>query len=251
MQQPESKSNNNRKQQWRILWKTSLLLFTASQIYVFLRLCIFTSCVIPTYSMSPTLTAGDYIYVAIKDPVISRNDIVVFNFPYAEMENKMMPGGNMLYCKRCIAIPGDTFFIDKQGVYHVKGSEEIIGKRMAQIAAGPILVNYDSLYIPRTGDSIQIDSLNFNCYHACIEYETGKQLYLYEGKIYMDGVIIDYYHFQKNYYYMAGDNVSDSYDSRYWGLLPEDFILGIGRFIWFSEDPNTSKIRWERIFKQL
>lgn len=50
---------------------------------------------------------------------------------------------------------------------------------------------------------------------------------------------------------MRGDNCVDSYDSRFWGILPEDFILGTGQFIWFSKDRDMGKIRWERMFRKL
>jgi signal peptidase I len=54
---------------------------------------------------------------------------------------------------------------------------------------------------------------------------------------------------QENYYFMAGDCVSESYDSRYWGLLPEDFVVGKVAFIWKSVDPETGKFRWKRFLK--
>lgn len=50
---------------------------------------------------------------------------------------------------------------------------------------------------------------------------------------------------------MAGDNVSASYDSRYWGLVPEDLLFGKAIFIWYSEDKESGKVRWKRLFQKI
>ena len=61
--------------------------------------------------------------------------------------------------------------------------------------------------------------------------------------------IIDSYTFTTNYYFMAGDLVRDSRDSRYWGLLPEDHIVGKAAIIWKSVDPYSGDVRWERVMR--
>lgn len=247
-----------RKKVWKYFWQAFLCVFTLIQIYIYLRLNVFTSCVIPTYSMSPTLIEGDYIYVSLEKgdaqnemKSFERNDILIFNFPYENQSGEKKADKGQLYCKRCVAVPGDTFYIDRQGIYHVKQMDCIIGNLNGQIEAGRLSVEYDSLYIPRAGDELSIDLSNFHLYRTSIEYETKKQMSVFRGKIYLGEQMIQLYHFQKNYYYMAGDNVGDSYDSRYWGLLPEELILGKGCFIWFSKNPETKEIRWSRIFKSL
>lgn len=251
-------TKKQRKKVWKYFWQIFLFSFTLIQVYIYLRLNVFTSCVIPTYSMSPTLIEGDYIYVSLqkkdaqnRKESFKRNDILIFNFPYEDQENGMKADVEQLYCKRCAAIPGDTFYIDRQGVYHVKGTDSELGNRTGQIETGQLSVEYDSLYIPRIGDKLLIDLNNFHLYRACIEYETKKQIKIFRGKIYLGEQVIQSYLFKKNYYYMVGDNIGDSYDSRYWGLLPEELILGKGCFIWFSKNPETKETRWNRIFKSL
>ncbi|WP_349872467.1 S26 family signal peptidase, partial [Bacteroides cellulosilyticus] len=59
------------------------------------------------------------------------------------------------------------------------------------------------------------------------------------------------YRFKENYYFVAGDKVMNSQDSRYWGLLPEPFIVGKAVRIWKSVDKDTGKVRWKRIFKKI
>ena len=74
---------------------------------------------------------------------------------------------------------------------------------------------------------------------------------LLNGTVMHADTLMHSYRFKNNYYFMRGDNCVDSYDSRFWGILPEDFILGTGQFIWFSKDRDMGKIRWERMFRKL
>ena len=90
---------------------------------------------------------------------------------------------------------------------------------------------------------------NYVLYKNLIEYETDQQLTVRDGAVYLDDETIGNYTFQLNYYFMAGDYIFDSRDSRYWGLLPEDCIIGKALFVWRSTDVWTGKIRWNRFFK--
>ena len=63
--------------------------------------------------------------------------------------------------------------------------------------------------------------------------------------------LIHQYRFEKNYYFVSGDNLANSQDSRYWGLLPAPFIVGKAVRIWKSVDNSTDRIRWNRIFKKI
>jgi signal peptidase I len=67
----------------------------------------------------------------------------------------------------------------------------------------------------------------------------------------MNGQPLASYYFQKNYYFMSGDYTEDSQDSRYWGLTPEEYIVGKAAFIWKSVDRNTGKFRWKRFLKKI
>jgi signal peptidase I len=201
---------------------------------------------------------------------VRRNDILVFNFPYTTWE-KIDMNLNVNYVKRCIAIPGDTFCIEN-GIYKVKNEpSEILGNlphqqqlsKKGQAEFSPdswycfphdtLLYNWDiknfgPLYVPKTGDCMPIDTLNYILYRNLITYETNKPVTIKEGKIYLGEETIDRYSFRMNYYFMSGDWIFDSRDSRYWGLLPEDHIVGKAIIVWKSKDENTGKIRWKRIF---
>ena len=72
-----------------------------------------------------------------------------------------------------------------------------------------------------------------------------------DGKVCLGDSIIHEYSFTENYYFMTGDNAANSQDSRYWGLLPEPFIVGKATTIWKSVNPATDEIRWDRTMKSI
>lgn len=84
-----------------------------------------------------------------------------------------------------------------------------------------------------------------------IEWEQSEKIRYEETKIYLGNRIIEGYRFQKNYYFVTGDKVENSKDSRYWGLLPEEYIVGKAWRIWKSVDERREQIRWDRIWKRI
>ena len=107
--------------------------------------------------------------------------------------------------------------------------------------------NYGPLYIPKKGDSVTVDLNNICFYEKIISSHEKNKLEIKNGKIYINGDTSGVYKFKMNYYFMMGDNRQNSIDSRYWGFLPEDHILGKASFILFSFDKNQNKVRWDRI----
>ena len=265
-------------------------------VALLLRIFLFASFKIPTPSMLPSIEAGENILVnkLIPGPrvykkfdfrdgkkvetyrfngfrAIERNDVLVFNFPYTGNWNKIKMDLSVNYVKRCIAIPGDTFYIDN-GIYKVKNISETLGnlahqqqvsrKESSGFSPGVYqcfpydtvhynwnIKKFGPLYIPKKGDQLKIDTINYRLYKNLIEYETDKKVQLTQGQIYLGDQLLDTYLFTMNYYFMAGDWVLDSRDSRYWGLLPEDHIVGKAWLIWKSQNPQTKKYRWKRFFR--
>lgn len=113
--------------------------------------------------------------------------------------------------------------------------------------------NYGPLLIPKEGSTIQLDSINVDKYKYVIKYYEGNKNVEIEGyTIKIDGKIIKSYTFKQDYYFMMGDNRHHSADSRYWGFVPADHVVGKAVFVWMSLDPNKSwfsKIRWSRLFR--
>lgn len=172
------------------------------------------------------------------------------------------------YIKRCIGLPGDTLSI-RNGSFHVEGVQISLGNIESQkeIAVtekfqdgvfhsfpydsiiGWNIKDFGPLYIPGKGDSITLDQTNYRLYKKLIEWEQQEELQYKDSAVFLKGNPIDGYRFRKNYYFMAGDNGMNSQDSRYWGLLPEEYIVGKAWIIWKSVDPYTDKFRWDRFLK--
>ncbi len=111
--------------------------------------------------------------------------------------------------------------------------------------------NYGPIWIPAKGKSIQLTLDNLPIYERPIRVYEGNDLKVTDGKIYINGKPATAYTFKLDYYWMMGDNRHNSADSRYWGFVPEDHIVGKPIFIWWSSDPDRhglSGIRWNRLF---
>ena len=112
--------------------------------------------------------------------------------------------------------------------------------------------NYGPVWIPKKGESIDLNLDNIAIYDRPIRVYEGHDLKVKDGKIYIDGKEASSYTFKMDYYWMMGDNRHNSADSRYWGFVPEDHVVGKPLFIWWSvcpdSNPEASHIRWHRLF---
>ena len=254
------------------------LLFAAIAALIIKTFLIETSRV-PTGSMEKTIRVGDFLFVnkfiygstsprnipftnislpyfslpAIRDP--KRGDIVVFEYPGDRDE--MYSAEIMNYVKRCIGVPGDTIEIHDKVVF-VNGKEAIRPPQIQYInpyvtpagVANPRIFpkgsnfnedNYGPIVVPRKGEVIPLDMGNIEKWRTIIDREFGKRVVTIEGsQIYIDGKPATSYTLTKDYYFMMGDNRDDSADSRYWGFVPRDHIVGEALMIYWSWDPSIS-----------
>ncbi len=115
--------------------------------------------------------------------------------------------------------------------------------------------NYGPLEVPFRGMTIEVDEYSMAKFGSTIEnYEELDEVKIDLDKLFINGQQVSSYTFTKDYYFMMGDNRHNSADSRYWGFVPEDFVVGEASFIWMSMDERgsfLSKIRWDRIFKAI
>ena len=176
---------------------------------------------------------------------VAYNDICVFNFPHHA--DKMSFVINNVFCKRCIGLPGDTIWV-KDGYYknsnYTKVLSNLDGQRQMHNTPDSALMNegltgrhcmgwtlkeFGPYYLPRKGEVTPITTREGQLYYRLLEWELGAKITwdLPQGIVYADGKPIDRHTWQHNYYFMAGDNVCASNDSRYWGLVPEEYIVGI------------------------
>ena len=114
--------------------------------------------------------------------------------------------------------------------------------------------NFGPLYIPKKGEKVDLNLKTLPLYERIIGVYEGNELQVKDSAIYVNGEIANSYTFKMDYYWMMGDNRHCSADSRYWGFVPEDHIVGKASFIWLSLDKDRSflgKIRWNRFFKSV
>lgn len=274
-------------------WAGALLLLWAG-----LQIFCFTTFKIPTDSMEPSLLAGDKIVVnkliqgarlfdvfaslggedidIYRMPgvgTLKRNDVLVFNFPYREGRWDSICFDVMkYYVKRCVALPGDTLEISN-GFFKIKGSNDMVGNRIAQKRISMIQDNtsqgivmhtfpwnetlnwtikeFGPLPIPSRGQIVRMDSTTWSFYRQLIGWEQKARLQKDGNRISLGDSVIYQYQFIENYYFVAGDKAENSQDSRYWGMLPEPYIVGKAVLIWNSTDRETGKTKWNRVLKKI
>ena len=203
---------------------------------------------------------------------VKRNDVLVFHYPYPHKNDSLSMHLLKYYVKRCIALPGDTMGI-RSGHYYIKGMDEPIGnveaqERIARLdkedTRGIVMNTYPwdkyidwtiqdfgPLHVPARGQTVAMDSTAVKLYRKLVEWEQKKPLARNGNKVYLGDSLIQEYRFKENYYFVGGDYMENSKDSRYWGLLPEPYIVGVATRIWKSVDKSTRKIRWDRVMKKI
>jgi len=114
--------------------------------------------------------------------------------------------------------------------------------------------NYGPIWIPRKGATVQLTKRNLPLYERIIHAYEGNEIQVSGDQILINGKTATSYTFKMNYYWMMGDNRHNSADSRYWGFVPEDHIVGKPKFVYLSFNKDKkfpSNIRWNRIFMKI
>lgn len=240
---------------WRTIRDGAVVLFFTLLFATALKSCIIDAYKIPSGSMTPSLQIGDYLlvnkfiygartpqkflYISLpqfrfpKMKDIHRGDVIVFEFPGEP--NEVFPIRNLFLVKRCIGLPGDTIDI-------VNGNVRVNGLRLNFYE--PVVQPFSSTVIPRKGTIIGISNKNFLAWKVFIQRE-GNVIELRDGKIFINKKETSIYEIKRNYYFALGDNINNSSDSREWGHIPEDNIVGKATMIYWSK--NDLGIQWDRI----
>lgn len=204
---------------------------------------------------------------------VRRGEIVVFNAPLHDGHLTFLI--NHVYAKRCLALPGDSLQV-VGGHYvnsrwpHALGlpqEQQRLGTVPDSVLSREVLLvwphdphvpwtvkSMGPIYVPRRGDVVPIDPVTAAYLRPQIEWERGQALRIdwERGRVTdSQGRVLRVHQFQHDYYFMGGDNVCDSNDSRYWGLVPAEYIIGVSHRVLYARDPHTGRLRRHRIMKDL
>lgn len=252
----------------------------------FIRAGIIEAYQIPTGSMENTINIGDFLlgnkfifgartpdwigipFTRIGHDIpyfrlpalrpVKSGDVVIFQFPHDPWTN---------YVKRCIGAAGDTIeVVDKIPYVNGKRFEDpkhsIINYSniLSQDYQEPNIFprgqgnrdQFHKLYVPRKGDVIKIDDVPVDYIYNIMVMDNHQVDYRFRT-FYVDGRAFKEYTVEQNYYFMMGDNRDNSFDSRYWGLVPYKFVMGAPLILYFSFDKSQpltkfyKMIRWNRL----
>lgn len=269
----------------------------AALVAFVIKIFLFEAYRIPTGSMEKTLLVGDFLLVTkftygattprnvpftdirlpyvklpgFKNPKLG--DIIVFDFPGDRDEKQSKEVLN--YIKRCVGLPGDTIQVVNKRLFN-NGKEfpnppesqflsttlpaNVTNPRIFPKGSGWNEDNYGPIRIPKTGDIIKIDSLNFEQWRMFVIKEGSTIKLTQDKKIEVDGTVLPNgeYIAKRDYLWMMGDNRNNSLDSRFWGFMPMENVVGEAFIIYWSWDANIpftdffkliGTIRWDRIAK--
>lgn len=249
------------------------------------------SFVVPTGSMENTVMTGDFLFVnkfvygpstpqvvpffniplpfykfpGVKKPQVG--DVIVFIYP--GNRDEVEASEFQYFLKRCVATAGDTLQIINKKIFvnnkeialpeHAKFLRPIMNDdsmRTFPFGRGFTGDNYGPLRIPKKGDIIKLNNKNYYEWLVFIQRE-GHEVSRYGQSIYIDGKIVTQYKVERDYCFGMGDNRDNSDDSRYWGFIPYDNVVGTPIIVYWSWDTNLplskffdkiASVRWSRIF---
>ncbi len=276
-------------------WRYLKALIIAFIVAVFIRAFLINAYHIPSSSMNNTLLSGDFVlvnkaaysfstpkYIPLtnirlkSDGILTYakpklRDVIVFEFPGYPFE--LYPEKPENFVKRVIGTPGDTVQIINNHVYvnhkRIKAPEtarvnrtfaidKLVDDRIFPSGKNWNAANYGPIKVPKKGQTIKLTMQNINQWRTLIDREFGAKVVDIEGTVItINGTPVRSYTFKKNYYFVLGDNRNDSMDSRYWGFVPADSIIGKVLLIYWSINPfehvknifsALHAVRFHRIF---
>lgn len=267
----------------------------AGVVAFIIKILLFEAFRIPTGSMEKTLLVGDFLLVTkftygatsprnvpftdirlpyfklpgFKDP--QKGDIIVFDFPgdRDDLESKEVVN----YIKRCVGTPGDSIQIIDKKLYvngqifpnppgaqfdNIKRPQSFVNPRMFPKGSNWNEDWYGPIRVPKKGDKLLIDTSNYEGWKMFVMKEGHSIRMTGDNTVLVDDVALpgNEYTVERDYLFMMGDNRNNSLDSRFWGFMPVENVVGEALLIYWSWDPSISffnffdligSTRWERI----
>lgn len=257
---------------FQIWLKETFIVFGA---FLILNSFVLASFEVPTGSMENEIMSGDFLLVnkfvfggttprtipftntkipAFKLPTfweVERGDVIVFLFPGYRDETEATDFA--YYLKRCIALPGDTLQIINRLVYvngvriphprNLKFNSTFIkpagfgDSRIFPKGAPFNEDNYGPIIIPKKGEQVSLNAMNFQQWETFIKRE-GHTVSLVDGSVIVDGKETTAYTVERDYVFGMGDNRDNSLDSRFWGFIPKESVVGTPLIVYWSWNPD-------------
>lgn len=280
-----------------MLKRLTKILIALLFIALILKLFLVDAFKIPTSSMKDTLLEGDFILVnkisyALTTPYQvpfiggrldrteimdiakpARNDVIAFEIPAGLYDPQSKEFSVLI--KRIIGLPGDTLEIKNQEVFinnikqrnpffiKINLSEqpiENLDKNLFPYDKRWTAENFGPVIIPRKGMTVELNPKNILLWQNAINHDFGQKAVSVEGTVItLNGKPLREYTFEKDYYFVLGDNRENSIDSRYFGYVPEEWIIGKALVIYWSQIPSASggfneiinSIRFSRLMQSI
>jgi signal peptidase I len=201
---------------------------------------------IPSGSMIPTLLIGDHLLVnklVYRFRLPGRGEVVVFKFPQDRKTD---------FIKRVVALPGDEVALEN-GVLKVNGA----GVPDEHASYGPGNPpgrerNLQRFHVPKKGETLTLDGANLELYRLLIANELKEKnqagtVDVHDGRVRIDGRPVETWQVAEDYLFMMGDNRDNSFDSRFWGPVRRDDVVGKAMIIYWSFGNRIWQVRWSRI----
>ena len=239
--------------------KWILTLSVAILLVLLLRGFAFTTCLILSEGMEPTLKEGEFVLVnewsyGLRTPFtaffgyhrwreqpVQRGDVAVFNNPAPKQQ--LAVDRREVYINRCVAVPGDTLWVDA---------------RFSTVAARkPDDGNSTAFYplvVPGKGMDVQIYPWNITLLRNMVVMHEKKKAEIVRHTLYVEGKPVQRYAFENDYYWMHSDNPGNLADSRLFGPVPHNHLIGKALLVWFSKEKGTGLFhgyRRERFFRKV
>ncbi len=226
-----------------------LFLISFISLYIVITKYFFEIYLVNKSSMEQTLSDGDKIFLNKCDKDFYRNEVLVFN------------DENTNYIKRCIGLPGDTLEI-KGGNFYInnktlpqKNTHSYFHKKKEAKSNSNLMIllcygkewspdNFGPIVIPKKGSEIKMSFEIFHLYKNIIKKEYGNSL---NQKVFFENMP-HYYTFKQNYYFMVGDNILNSIDSRMYGPISREQIIGKATLVLYSKKNFLDK---KKLFKKI
>jgi signal peptidase I len=247
------------------LREISEVFLIAAVLALSLRVCVIDAVHVPSQSMENTILPGDFLLVnkleygavtpralpflrvrlpAWRVPGIGsprRGDVIEF-YPPNDLDGTRH-GIRRAYVKRVVGVPGDIVEIRKGFVF--VNNEPLTPPLLAE-GGWRAQQDFAAVRVPRKGDRISLADDSADRWEPIIRCDGHTVAYSSQGKLLIDGKPSSTYEVSQDYYFALGDNITESSDSREWGFIPYDHIVGKVSLVYWSNDPRDG-IRWSRV----